>query len=50
VRFIGPLCLCKHDEYVDITTFAMPFRLLFCLRVDCGKYKIEYEGIWPRNT
>lgn len=41
VRFVGPLCLCKADDVVDVTSFASPFRLIMCL--DCIAYRLEWH-------
>ncbi len=41
MKFIGKMCLHKSDEYVDITTMALSFRLLMCLEPECEGYRTE---------
>lgn len=38
MRFLGPMCLCKGREWVDVTTVALQFRLHLCLT--CLAYRI----------
>lgn len=36
---MNKVCLHKHDDYVDISTFSIAHILLLCL--ECGGHRIE---------
>lgn len=48
LKFLGPVCLCKQDhDWVDITTFGTPFRLILCQ--PCLAYRILERDDRERN-